>query len=374
MNEQSVHKTLDATQAAWMNAHDPEDPRRTSAASTILAEDLSGDPFNVNWTRTVANPFAIEDPDGSWTFFREPVDDAERDLKLRILAHVFADLYTGNPKAHTTFEAGEYTRRDGRPTESTWNLEGVLPGESFLQIGDYERHLRGQGRSLLSIPIFDAGNGEFNCLWGCIDPDRHLPEDLPIDLAALARKVKELDLPLIVCKSKGAKGAHHYLFLKDANGYSCATVRKLLEFYKRKLEITGPVEVFPKQESLTGDQIGSGVNLPYYGSSRTAFGPDGTELDLAGFLTLACKLRSFGDVLVLRDLTNIYGQPRASEETGKDRPLTVTAIRAIHEKNLTTLRDSNQVGRWNDSINKAVSLLRAAGGAFWKRRRSPFRM
>jgi hypothetical protein len=361
----SVHKNLDATQAAWMNEHDPEDPRRTSVASTILAEDLAGDPFNVSWTRTVANPFAIEDPDGSWTFFREPVDDAERDLKLRILAQVFADLYTGNPKAHTTFEGGVYTARDGRSTQSTWNLEGVRPGEPFLKIGDYEKHLRGQGASLLSIPIFDAGDGNFNCLWGCIDIDRHEPSAEAVDHGALARKIKSLNLPLVVCRSKSVKGTHLYLFLKDANGYSCATVRKLLEFYKRKLEITGPCDIFPRQESLTGDQIGSGVNLPYYGSSRTAFGPDGTELDLNGFLSFACRPRSFGDVLVLRDLTNIYGQPGPSEERSKDKPLTVTAIRAIHEKNLTALRESNQVGRWNDSINKAAfwAARALAGGA-----------
>jgi hypothetical protein len=354
-----VHKNLDATQAAWMNVHDPEDPQRTSAVSTILAEDLAGDPFNVSWTARVKNPFAVEGPDGSWTFIREPIDAAEADLKLRILAHVFADLFTGNSKAHTTLEGGEYTRRDGRPTESTWNFANVRPGEPFLQVGDYERHLRGQGRSLLSIPIFDGGNGEFNCLWGCIDPDRHLPEDPAIDHAALARKVKELELPLVVCKSKGVKGAHLYLFLKDANGYACTAIRKLLEYYKRKLEITGPVDVFPKQEILTADQIGSGVNLPYYGSSRTAFGPDGMKLDLTGFLALACKLRSYGGALVLRDLTEIYGQPGASEEKGKDKPLPVMAIRVIHEKNLKTLRESNQVGHWNDSINKA---------AFWAAR------
>jgi hypothetical protein len=352
-----VHKNLDETQVAWMNAHDPEDPRRTGAVSTILAEELLGDPFNVSWTTTVKHPFAIEGADGSWTFFREPIDDAEADLKLRILARVFADLYTGNSKAHTTFEEGEYTRRDGRPTESVWNLKNVRPGEPFLQVGDYERHLRGQGRSLLSIPIFDAGNGEFNCLWGCIDTDRHNPTDVPIDHAELARKVSELGLPLVVCKSKGKKGAHLYLFLKDANGHPCTAIRKLLEFYKKKLQLPAECEVFPKQDALkidkeTGEmQIGSPVNLPYYGDSRVAFGPDGTELDLTGFLALACKLRSYGQTLVLRNITEIYGQP-AAPASGNDQPKTADAIRAIYAKKLTAFRGMTRPGdSQNDTLN-----------------------
>ena len=74
---------------------------------------------------------------------------------------------------------------------------------------DVARHLRGEAPSLLSIPILPGGN----CHFGAIDIDRHNPEDPPVDHAALARRVTELRLQLVVCRSTNGRGAWLFLFL-----------------------------------------------------------------------------------------------------------------------------------------------------------------
>src|SRR5689334_12403553 len=75
-----------------------------------------------SFTLSVKNPFVIEGQDGSWTFCRKPLDAAEENLKLRILAHSFADLFQGNTAAHYKLQDGEYAEVDGAPTETVRNF------------------------------------------------------------------------------------------------------------------------------------------------------------------------------------------------------------------------------------------------------------
>lgn len=177
----------------------------------------------------------------------------------------FYELFKGNPTAH-------YTRPlDGPPS-------AVRRG---IGLGDVHRHLNGRPPSLLSVPTDVTGTSHF----GCIDLDAH-GDAPPIDHAALARQVTALDLPLVVCRSTRGRGAWLFLFVKEPEGFFSADVRQHLEYCAARLSISG-AEVFPKQDFVRVGGVGSGVNLPYFGARRHAFGADGEELTLDQFLDFA---------------------------------------------------------------------------------------
>jgi hypothetical protein len=230
------------------------------------------------------------------------------------LAEAFGKIFEGNGTAHYTWKPGEYNFIDRGITDA-----------------DIERHLRGEEPGVLSIPIMANGR----CHFAAGDADRHAEEDEPIDYVAVAKRITELGLPLIITRSKSPKSAHCWLCFKDADGFLCSDARRLIEKYMKVLGIGGNVEIFPKQDELKADQIGSGINLPYFSGKRIAFGRDGEELDLAGFIDLVRARQAFGQVLAQRDLS---GNPEESESTNeKDRPQTVSVIRAAHQKHLEEL-------------------------------------
>ena len=66
-------------------------------------------------------------------------------------------------------------------------------------------HLNGT-QSLGIIPI----NDDNKCKWGCVDIDSYAG----FDHAKLIQKIKQINLPLIVCRSKSG-GAHVFLFTTE---------------------------------------------------------------------------------------------------------------------------------------------------------------
>jgi hypothetical protein len=279
---------------------------------------------------------------------RKAADPDEELLYLQFMGQSFLDLSRGNPDCHYTYDSIKH------------KYEAVDRG---ITLDDVVRHLRGVEPGLLSIPIKPAdADGKSLTHFGVIDADRHFEADTPIDHAELARSVKMLGLPLIVCRSKNPKSAHLLVFWKDKSGFSCALTQQILEKWTRILAITGETEIFPKQTELkmvkeegseTEEmQRGNGVNLPYFGSGRTALGDDGQELSLMEFLVLAAQRRVFGVSVARRELGDEQSEPR--ESGPKDRkygPMTIETIRSIHAKNLQNLHESNQAGHWNDTAN-----------------------
>jgi TOTE conflict system, Archaeo-Eukaryotic Primase domain len=251
-------------------------------------------------------------------------------------AESFLQLFRGNPAAHYTRQGGKYERIDGAIT-----------------LADVERHVRGDEPSVLSIPILP----DANCFFGALDVDRHLDSDAAVDHAALAKQVTRPGLPLVVCRSKNPKSAHLWLFFSEQNGVSAALARRLLERYNQVLAIPGEVELFPKSETLAPGQIGNGINLPYFGAERGAFGVNGEALDLAGFLQLAGTRRAFGQLLERRDLVAGNGASGAAPATAEDRALPRDVIQRMHAKNLEDLRAAPMHTR-NDLLN-AVAFFAA---------------
>ena len=183
----------------------------------------------------------------------------------------FARLFRGLNRA--------YGALDLTTTDARGKQKGVY---KFIHeprtMATYAAHLNGES-SIGVVPI----NEDNNCLWGAIDVDQY-----PLDHSEILEKLKHLEIPLVVCRSKSG-GAHLYLFFKE-----------LVEAEKTQLKLKeiaaeigyGACEIFPKQIKLVlerGDN-GNFLNLPYFdheGGLRYAFNDDGSAATLTEFLDKA---------------------------------------------------------------------------------------
>jgi len=190
-------------------------------------------------------------------------------------AERFASLLAGLTKAYGKFTAGE-ERADGKRQGRMVMVSEDLSEERVLEL--WEKHLSGE-QSIGIVPIREDNS----CFWGAIDID-----DYQLDFKSLAKQLKDLELPMTICRSKSG-GAHIYLFMT-----SPIAARKM----QNKLrEIAagigqGQAEIFPKQTKLLlerGDR-GNCLNMPYFaGDSTTRYALDdnGDALSVDEFLERA---------------------------------------------------------------------------------------
>lgn len=253
----------------------------------------------------------------------------------------FARLFAGNPAAH-------YVRHDD-PREKPYEVV-----ERGIAVEDVLRHLNGETPSLLSIPIDADGLSHF----GVIDVDRHGDEP-SIDHAELAKRIADLNLPLVVFRSRGGKGAWLILFVKEETGAPAADVRKLLMHYAERLEFTEHLDFFPRQDSLDVGQKGNGVNLGYFGQGRPAFGPGGQQLTLHEFMALAQDRAVYVGLLAGRLSKE---EKSISEKKDDNAPLPANIIRDLCAKNIEALR-SALPGTRNDALNTAAFFVARAYAA-----------
>ena len=157
-----------------------------------------------------------------------------------------------------------------------------LKGQSFVVRQPvttelWKMHLDGT-QSLGIIPI----NEDNQCVWGCVDIDSYAG----FDHKKLIDKIKQFNLPLIVCRSKSG-GAHVFLFSDQP--VAAERMRDKLTEIKTLLGYGGS-EVFPKQIQLkSSDDTGNFLNLPYFNgddTTRYAFKGDGEAATLSEFYEL----------------------------------------------------------------------------------------
>lgn len=190
----------------------------------------------------------------------------------------FADLYPGGEnyvgQAEIDPETGDkirYWTRDSRNPE---------PGEDPvpLQVEDYRTHLAPGKVSLGVEPTLEDGTARF----GVIDVDAR---ELGDALAALERRVQDLDLPLVVLRSKRG-GAHLTVFLEEPAPVD--RLRDALIAWSKSLGIHHHCEYFPKPVGTH-----KWINLPYAGNHNLQYALwDGRTLDLEEFLALAESSRT----------------------------------------------------------------------------------
>lgn len=184
----------------------------------------------------------------------------------------FRVLFGGGVKGHGVRSIDGTVRTDKTPAIFT----------------DYLEHLKGT-RGLGISPIL--GDRE-NCSFAAIDIDR--PEGASdkggIDVEELEKKTRDLNAPVLVCRSKSG-GGHVFIFFKEPQ--PAVRVRKVLALISTALGYPS-AEIFPKQNSLTINQIGNWINLPYFDYKKTdrACFQNGRFLDLLEFLDLAEKYKS----------------------------------------------------------------------------------
>lgn len=161
------------------------------------------------------------------------------------------DLFTGLHRAYGIFNIKKVNAAKNNKMEG-YAQTLQKPVTPLL----WQSHLVGTS-GLGIIPIRD----DATCCFGAIDIDIN-----DIDHVALERKINDLDLPLVVCRSKSG-GAHCYLFLLEP--VSGIVVRSTLLHWSTLLGHPG-CEVFPKQTKLANDRdVGNFINMPYFDVPNT---------------------------------------------------------------------------------------------------------
>ena len=210
----------------------------------------------------------------------------------------FKNLYSGYGKAHGKFEIKGPEPLTGKVQGKATTIHTRAPEQAW---GD---HLAGTRAGLGSIPLLDDG---MSAQWAAIDIDVN-----DIDHTSLEKKVEDLGLPLIICRSKSG-GAHCYLFLERP--CPARDVVDALSNWSAALGYPG-VEIFPKQTKRERDpqtgkpRPGNWINLPYFGGDATEryCVHSGERLSLLAFIKMAEGNRSAEEVLCIRCTPpHIYG-------------------------------------------------------------------
>tara|TARA_R100000234_G_scaffold46829_1_gene27993 strand:- start:14798 stop:16303 length:1506 start_codon:yes stop_codon:yes gene_type:complete len=188
----------------------------------------------------------------------------------------FNSLFSGLKRAHGTYEIKD-SRVDGKLTGKAVTVREAVT------MAHWKNHLNGT-KGLGIIPINDDSNVKF----GAIDVDEY--KDL--DLVALATRLKDLDLPLVPCRSKSG-GVHLYLFCRE--WVPAKLMKHKLEEISAALGFGGS-EVFPKQIQILAERgdVGGWINMPYFNSDdskRYAISGEGAKLKAVKFLDIAESLR-----------------------------------------------------------------------------------
>jgi len=190
----------------------------------------------------------------------------------------FKEIFSG-----LTIAYGQYQKGDR-------GTNGKLKGKAFIvrkNVTDdlWKRHLAGDPPALGIIPITEDNN----CKWGCIDVDVY-----NLKHHSLVQTIRELKLPLIVCRSKSG-GAHIFLFTTEF--IPASLMQNTLKKISKTLGYEG-CEIFPKQTEILVERgdTGNFLNLPYFNGTkglRYAINDNGSASTLEEFYKLydllACR-------------------------------------------------------------------------------------
>jgi hypothetical protein len=185
----------------------------------------------------------------------------------------FSTIFDGLRLAYGTFKIEDRNAK-GKATGKAMIVREERTQETW------QMHLDGT-QSVGIIPI----NEDNQCRWGCIDIDEY-----NFDHTALINKLKNLKLPLVVCRSKSG-GAHVFLFTDDF------IPAKDMQDVLTRLSVGlgyGGSEIFPKQIALNLDRgdVGNFLNMPYFdheNSLRYAFKPDSSAATIEEFFELVAE-------------------------------------------------------------------------------------
>ena len=183
----------------------------------------------------------------------------------------FMRIFQGRESAYGTYVLGPNatTRSDGKRKGKAETLTEPVTLELWNE------HLKGK-IPIGIIPI----NEENQCVWGCIDVDIYRMAKSKVQ--EYIQRIRSLQLPLVPCRSKSG-GMHLFLFTRTPVG--AGFIRNKLQEFASALGL-GSSEIFPKQVEMGKDaglkQIGSWVNMPYFGAFKKTEKPDRYAYDDVG--------------------------------------------------------------------------------------------
>lgn len=161
----------------------------------------------------------------------------------------FKRVFSGLDRAHGQYKV-KSKEKSGKHVGSVRTVKKAPTDK------EWSDHLEGRV-GIGIVPI----RGDGSCMFGAIDVDVY-----DLDLPSEEAKIRALGLPLTVCRTKSG-GAHLYLFMKKPARASLIRIR--LAEWAAALGRPG-AEIFPKQDHLRDeDDVGSWINLPYFGGDRT---------------------------------------------------------------------------------------------------------
>lgn len=180
----------------------------------------------------------------------------------------FMAAFRGSDVAHGQTQIGS-TRRNGKTEAKSFVVREPLTEDKVA------KHLAGE-MGVGAIPI----NNDNNCKFGVIDIDTY-----PVDHAGIVKQLKELNIPMAVCRSKSG-GAHLYIFF--AEFYPASEIREFLQEIAATIGWSGS-ELFPKQDQILADRgdVGNFINLPYFDAENTLrymVDEDDNDLSIEEFL------------------------------------------------------------------------------------------
>lgn len=205
-------------------------------------------------------------------------------------------LFEGSPDAHGTYSMERATAVAGKVEIKSSALTIRAPASEEL----WDAHLEGV-TPLGVIPL----RRDDTIVWGCGDVD-----DYTVNHAELVDKVKRLNLPLVLTKSKSG-GAHLFLFLSSPT--SPAVVQVWFRHQMARLGY-GDCEVFPKQTRILREKgdLGNWIVMPYLGKTQEAIRPSGAAMTVQEFIREAERIRVSPDRLRVE-----HWNPSKRTEPGK---------------------------------------------------------
>jgi hypothetical protein len=216
----------------------------------------------------------------------------------------FKAIFQGLDIAYGTYKI-EGSRHDGKQSGKAMVVRQPPTDDLWV------KHLDGIEPSLGIIPI----RADNSCIWGCIDIDQY-----PFDHKGLIAKIRSLELPLVVCRSKSG-GAHVFLFTKEP--VPAADMQAYLNACAGLLGQAGR-EIFPKQSEILVERgdTGNFLNLPYFGgdeSLRYAMHDDGNSATLEEFYEIYDKW--------VQDVPLVIPEgPKTADHPAKDGPPCLQAL------------------------------------------------
>ncbi|MGV3553200.1 primase-helicase family protein [Rhizobium sp.] len=182
-------------------------------------------------------------------------------------------LFEGLDTHHGYFDHTKAKASRGKPKVEIGKHARTVksPPNLFL----WQRHIDGE-YSLGVCPVRSDGTSS----WWTIDIDNYLD----LSHRDLAKRIADVGLPLLVCKSKSG-GAHVFLFL--AEPAKAADVRCHVEAMLAILGLPDTTEIFPKKDMPDGS---GWLNMPYFDTERGhryAVDAKGRGLSIKRFLDAA---------------------------------------------------------------------------------------